>query len=56
MSPSAQVEDPETGGVEVDLNDSRDTTETEVAMSSEIAVPEHDDWSESQGEDEVSLD
>lgn len=54
MSPSAETADPEAGGVEVDLNDSRDTMGNEI--TEENTVPEPDDWSESQGEDEVRSD
>lgn len=51
MDPNTQTVDPEEGGVEVDLNGSNDTMETEMPSS---GVPVHDDWSESQGEDAVS--
>lgn len=53
MDPSVQMDDPEAGGVEVDLNGSQDTLDTVSQSSADAQVPEPDDWSESQGEDEV---
>jgi len=53
MAPSAQVDDPEAGGVEVDLNDSQDTIEAEEYFMS--ADPEAEDhWHEGEPEDAVS--
>lgn len=51
----SKVQDPEAGGVEVDLNSSIDTMENSADEQFFVSnVPEHDDWSESQGEDAVS--
>ena len=55
MDSNVAVHDPEAGGVEVDLNSSMDTMEVSGNEQMIVSgVPEHDDWSESQGEDAVS--
>ena len=53
MAPSAQVIDPESGGVEVDLNDSQDSIEDdEFPMSYDPDGEDH--WHEGEPEDAVS--
>ena len=54
MAPSAQVIDPEAGGVEVDLNDSRDTEieMDDIPMSADPEAEDH--WHEGEPEDAVS--